>query len=58
MFSFKPNPDYVPGGVNNFWLAGSSAVGSPPKEIERIQDKLKRNRISEIQDSRKLSLNS
>ena len=24
MFSFKPNPDYVPGGVNNFWISGSS----------------------------------
>ena len=36
MFSFKPNPDYVPGGVNNFWLSGSSAGGGPPNgEVER-----------------------
>ena len=22
MFAIRPNPDYVPGGVNNFWLSG------------------------------------
>ena len=30
MFSFKPNPDYVPGGVNNFWISGSSGKGGVP----------------------------
>ena len=27
MFPFKPNPAYVPGGVNNFWVSGH---GGPP----------------------------
>ena len=27
MFAFKPNPNYVPGGVNNFWVSGN---GCPP----------------------------
>ena len=27
----KPNPNYVPGGVENFWLSGSS---SPEKKDE------------------------
>eukprot|EP00092_Neocalanus_flemingeri_P041480 GFUD01045166.1.p1 GENE.GFUD01045166.1~~GFUD01045166.1.p1 ORF type:complete len:108 (+),score=28.66 GFUD01045166.1:300-623(+) len=36
MFSFKPNPHYVPGGVTNFWLSGSSASGeSSTVEVER-----------------------
>ena len=25
--SIKPNPDYVPGGVENFWLTASSTPG-------------------------------
>ena len=29
MFSLQPNPDYVPGGINNFWLSGSSAREGP-----------------------------
>jgi len=29
MFPIRPNPDYVPGGVNNFWLSGN---GGPPAE--------------------------
>jgi hypothetical protein len=33
MFAFKPNPNYVPGGVNNFWV---SENGSPPSgEVEQ-----------------------
>ena len=36
MFSFKPNPDYVPGGINNFWLSGSSVRDGPPnREVKR-----------------------
>ena len=27
MFAFNPNPNYVPGGVNNFWVSGN---GCPP----------------------------
>jgi len=30
MFSFKPNPDYTPGGISNFWISGSSTNGGPP----------------------------
>ena len=29
MFPFKPNPAYVPGGVNNFWVSGH---GGPPAD--------------------------
>jgi len=24
MFSIRPNPNYVPGGTENFWVSGSS----------------------------------
>jgi len=28
MFAIRPNPDYVPGGVHNFWTLQSSAGGA------------------------------
>eukprot|EP00092_Neocalanus_flemingeri_P026385 GFUD01028602.1.p1 GENE.GFUD01028602.1~~GFUD01028602.1.p1 ORF type:complete len:104 (+),score=31.76 GFUD01028602.1:328-639(+) len=41
MFSFKPNPHYVPGGVTNFWLSGSwpggGGGGSHIGEVERTK---------------------
>ena len=27
MFPIRPNPDYVPGGINNFWLSGHGGEG-------------------------------
>ena len=29
MFSIRPNPNYVPGGTENFWVSGSSDSCSP-----------------------------
>ena len=35
--TIKPNPNYVPGGVENFWLTGSSC---PEKKDEvRVEEK-------------------
>ena len=30
MFSIRPNPNYIPGGTENFWVSGSSESCRPP----------------------------
>ena len=35
MLSIKPNPNYVPGGVENFWVTSPS---SPEKKEERKEE--------------------
>ena len=32
MFSLRPNPNYVPGGVDNFWISGDK--GPPTGKID------------------------
>jgi len=31
MFNFYPNPEYVPGGINNFWISSPPSVGGQAK---------------------------
>jgi len=31
MLNFYPNPEYVPGGINNFWISSPPSVGGQAK---------------------------
>jgi len=51
MFPFKPNPSYVPGGVQNFWIRSedmkdaikpgdSSSPGGGTKKVDALETKI------------------